>query len=150
MSTTTTTPAGACDIYSAAQLLWEAAADGLDTETLEWFTGANLEEFPLRNLIDVTEGIAAFIASDTGHPQELGYLQDRGSLTALLSMLAESMRGVAALSMMKDSANDRLRYPRYHRPRPAKRQPADPQQNGTERQPAASRPRAATATSGAV
>ena len=145
-------PDGPYDIYTATQWLWEAAADQMDAETLRWFAAGEHDEFTLRNLADTTENLAALVlcdANESGKPIS-GAFQERESVGTLLATLAASMRHVAALQAMSSAANDRIRNSAYYSAIKAGRQPASPQQNGTERQPAASRPRAATATSGAA
>jgi len=114
--TTTTRPAGIPDIYNAVQELWEAGADNLDKGVLEWFAGSEPDGVTLRNLADTVERLAALAINDTGDSSKppCGVFANSGNVGVLLATLAGAMRGVAALTLLRDGANDRLLHPDFY------------------------------------
>ena len=133
-------PSGPCDIHAAVSVLWEVAADQLDKEILGWLAGADPEEFSLRCLADSVDNLAGLVVCDDGDDSQprSGAFANNGNVSALLVALANSMRGVAALMLLRSEASTRLLHPEIFAPTAAR----------AERRPAASRPRPATLTVG--
>jgi hypothetical protein len=89
------------DIFNAVQELWIRASGELSEKELEWFArcgdGANLA---LQNMSNTVECIGCHVASD----------EMSDNVSSLLLFLAESLRGINAQVLLREFANNRLRF----------------------------------------
>jgi hypothetical protein len=92
---------------TAMQLLWDKAARELHPHEMEWFaSGASRQiQEDARQLKEVTEGLAALVASDT----DVGSFTDKDGVSTLLFHVSSQLSTMQGLAEIAHEAQYRAR-----------------------------------------
>lgn len=92
---------------TAMALMWEAAADNLQTHELEWFASGAAEQLnrEISALTDVLSGVGCLVLND----EDVGSFQTAKSASNLLFNLSSQVSAISGLASIAADASYRVR-----------------------------------------
>lgn len=98
---------GVAEIQTAVQNLWEAGADNLDKEALEWFSGfSDTAQVKCDDLSNTLMNIGCTIMND----DKSGSFQDECDVADLLFLVRDQINAISAMLEISGNAAHRLKH----------------------------------------
>ncbi len=103
--------AGAPQISTALEILFQRHAHTLNQEELRWFAGlSDVAEFNVQQLKDICESIGCAVQSEN----KSGTFESKDGVTALAWMVKNQLDAVQGLIVVSSAATDRLLHPEHY------------------------------------